>query len=362
MSSTLSSSPVVDLDRAEAFAQKLATALNQACLTLMISLGHRTGLFDKLAHLPPSSSAAIAAASGLSERYVREWLGAMVTGGVVEFSAADRTYWLPAEHARSLTRAAMPGNLAATCQWIGLLGGVEDNVLAAFQHGNGVPYDAYDRFHEVMAEESQQTIVAALLEHIIPLDPSLDGRLAKGIDVLDIGCGSGWALMRLAEHYPRSRFRGYDFSQEGIAAARREAERRGLKNVAFEVRDVAELDDRAAFDLITAFDAIHDQARPAEVLANVASALRPDGLFLVQEISGSGHLERDVSHPFGTMLYTVSCMHCMSVSLAHGGPGLGAMWGRELAERMLGEAGFQRVRVEELPHDPMNFFFLARLE
>ena len=342
-----------------AFAEKFAGYMNHAALVLMTSVGHRTGLFDAMAKQPSWTSDTLAAAAGLSERYVREWLGAMATGGIVEYEPDGKTYRLPADHAACLTRGATPINFAASAQWIAVLGGVEDRVVEAFRHGRGVPYSAYGRFHEVMAEESQQTVVAALDPHILPLAPGLTDRLAAGIDVLDVGCGSGRALIHMAERFPRSRFVGYDFSPEAVAAARGDARAKGLTNTRFEPADVAESLPANAFDLITAFDAIHDQARPARVVRNVAAALRPGGLFLMQEISGSGHLHTDLGHPVGPLLYTVSCMHCMSVSLANGGPGLGAMWGRERALAMLKDAGFRDVRVEKLPHDVMNDYYLA---
>ena len=128
---------------------------------------------------------------------------------------------------------------------------------------------------------------------------------------------------------------------------------------AVEVRDVSTLADRAAFDLITAFDAIHDQAQPADVLAGIADAIRPDGVFLMQDICASSHVEGNVDHPIGTFLCTISCMHCMSVSLAGGGPGLGAMWGEELALKMLRKAGFNSIRVEQLDHDIQNSYYIA---
>ena len=350
---------VHDTAKKEAFEQRLLGMLNNAGIAIMTSLGHRAGLFDAMSRLPPSTSQQIADQAGLNERYVREWLGAMATGAVVEYQPDDRTYYLPPEHAALLTRAASPTNMAASMQWVPLLGCVEDHVLAAFRHGQGVPYSAYQRFHEVMAEESAQTIVAGLADYILPLVPGLEQRLMHGIDVLDIGCGSGRAMNHLAGLYPNSRFRGYDFSDEGVEAARNEAQRRGLTNVHFQVQDAAEINDRQAFDLITAFDAIHDQAKPAEVLRNIASALRPDGTFLMQDISGSSHVHQDMNHLVAPFLYTISCMHCMSVSLANGGPGLGAMWGKETALEMLKAAGFQQVRVESLPHDIMNFYYIA---
>jgi 2-polyprenyl-3-methyl-5-hydroxy-6-metoxy-1,4-benzoquinol methylase len=351
---------VLDQVRAEAFGQRIVETVNSAALSLMISIGHRTGLFDTLADMPPATSVQIAEQAGLSERYVREWLGAMLTGGVVEYDAACGTYWLPPEHAASLTRDASPNNAAVFTQWIAVMGGVEDQVVEAFSHGRGVPYSAYHRFHEVMAEESGQTVVAALLEHILPLVDGLSERLEAGIDVLDIGCGAGRALIELAAAFPASRFTGYDFSEEGIAAARAEARRRELNNIRFEVRDVAEVDEAEAYDLVTAFDAVHDQARPARVLRNVAAALRPDGVFLMQDIAACSHVHGNLDHPVGTLIYTISCMHCMSVSLAHGGPGLGAAWGREKALEMLRDAGFRDVSVRTLDHDIMNYYYIAR--
>ena len=102
-------------------------------------------------------------------------------------------------------------------------------------------------------------------------------------------------------------------------------------------------------------------ARPQQVLERIAASLRPDGVFLMQDIAGTSRLEEDVRHPAAPFLYTISCMHCMSVSLAHGGPGLGAMWGRETAAAMLRQAGFTRIRVESLPHDVMNFYYVATI-
>ena len=350
----------LDTARVEAFGERILGAINGGALTLMLSIGHRTGLFDVMSRMPAASSGAIAREAGLAERYVREWLGAMVTGGVVEFDPTTATYALPAEHAASLTRDARPGNLAVTCQWVPLLGSVEDAVVECFERGGGVPYAAYERFHAVMAEESEQSVVAVLLDEILPIVPGLVERLETGLDALDVGCGSGRALNLLAATFPKSRFTGFDLSREAVEAGSRQAAELRLANVRFEARDVAALDDVDRFDLVTAFDAVHDQAHPDRALAAIARALRPDGVFLMQEIAGSSHVERDVDNPVGTFLYTVSCMHCMTVSLAQGGAGLGAMWGAETATRMLHDAGFGKVVRQSLPHDVLNHYYTAR--
>lgn len=350
-----------DVRRADEFARGVLGVLDQGALALMLSIGHRAGLFDAMRQLDFATSFEVAEEAGLQERYVREWLGAMTTGGIVEYEPRGRRYRLPPEHAAVLTREARPRNLAATAQWIPLLAAVEDEVLACFERGGGVPYASYQRFQQVMAEDSDQNTVAALAGAIVPLVPGLRAALERGIDVLDVGCGRGGVVHELARLFPLSRFTGYELCADAVTEARAAAADLRLANARFEVRDVADLDVRAAFDLVTAFDAIHDQAHPARVLAVIGRALRPEGVFLMQETRGSSRLEEDARLPLASFLYTVSCLHCMPVSLAGGGAGLGAMWGVEAATRMLDEAGFRKVDVRILPHDPMSQYYVARL-
>lgn len=349
-----------DQAKSEAFAQSMLGVLNNATVALMTSIGHRTGLFDKMADLAPSTCPQIAEKAGLNERYVREWLGAMVTSGFVEYDPETAAYHLPREHAAWLTRPAGWDNMAKTAQWIAVMASVEDHITECFVNGGGAQYSQYNRFHDVMAEESAHTVVAALLEHILPLDPSLPGRLERGIDVLDVGCGAGGAMNFLAEAFPKSNFTGFDLCPDAIDSARAEAKRRGTNNVRFEAQDVAKLNGAHYFDLITAFDAIHDQADPKGVLLGIQQALRDDGLFLMQDIAASSHLHKNMDHPIGPFLYSVSTMHCMSVSLAQNGAGLGTVWGEELAQEMLADAGFRCVEVKRLPHDIINSYYLAR--
>ncbi|MAY74487.1 MAG: transcriptional regulator [Phycisphaerae bacterium] len=342
------------------FAGRLLGIVNNGALSLMISIGHRTGLFDTLASMGgPATLERIVEASGLNDRYVREWLGAMVAGRVVLVDEDDR-YWLPDEHASSLTRANPAGNMGVFAQYVAVLADVEDEVVNCFKNGGGVPYRRFRRFHEVMAEDSGQSTVSNLVSAILPLVPEAFARMESGIDVLDVGCGSGRALIRMAREFPRSRFVGLDISAEALAVATRLADEEGLTNVWFERRDASEMNDQGRYDLITTFDAVHDQAQPAKVLANIRRALRDGGTYLMQDIQGTGSHAGDAAHPMAQFIYTVSCMHCMTVSLSAGGAGLGAAWGRPLAERMLREAGFERIDVRELEHDPQNFYYLAR--
>ena len=347
------------------FANQLLDMLNHGALSLMVSIGHRPGLFDAMAELPPATAAGVAAHAGLEPRYVKEWLGAMVSGGIVRYSADDECYQLPTSHAALLTRSASPDNVAVFAQYVGVLGQVEDRVVDCFRAGGGVGYEHYPRFHEVMAEDSGQTVLAGLDDHILPLVPGLVERLEQGIRVLDVGCGRGRALLHLAARFPKSGFVGYELSEEPLARAREEADARRLGNVRFEQCDLTGFGHRAeagAFDFVTAFDAIHDQADPQGVLDGIHRTLRPGGAFLMQDIRASSKLEGNLDHPIAPLLYTLSTMHCMTVSLAQGGAGLGTMWGEELALEMLERAGFSGVAVHQLPHDFQNSFYVSQKE
>ena len=350
-----------DEARAETFVGRLLGALNDGALCLMVSVGHRTGLFDVMS-ASPATSEEIAARAGLNERYVREWLGAMVTGRVIEVEPTTLRFFLPAEHAAFLTRGAAADNMAAFTQYVAMMGSVEDDIVECFRKGGGVPYSRFTRFHEVMAEDSGQSVLSSLESHILPLVPGLTERLAKGIRVLDAGCGRGRILSRLAALYPRSRFLGLDLSADAITYARADASRAGLGNVEFVVADLTDFDRTAeheAFDLITTFDAVHDQARPLNVLKGIHRALKPDGIYMMQDISGTSHVDKDIDHPIGTFLYAISCMHCMTVSLAQGGEGLGAMWGEEKTREYLVQAGFRSITTHRLAHDIQNNWYVV---
>lgn len=352
-----------DPARAEAFSGRFLSALNDAALCLMVSVGHRTGLFDSMRHLAPSTPSEIAAAAGLNERYVREWLGAVVLAGVVETDPAANRFWLPPEHAACLTRASAADNMAVFAQYIAVLGGVEDDIVECFRKGGGVSYDRFPRFHAVMAEDSGQSVLSSLESHIVPLVPGLNRSLEGGIRVLDVGCGSGRIMNRLAEIYPNSHFVGMDISREAITAARAEASSKALPNIEFVEADLSDFHQTAepeSFDFITTFDAVHDQARPRNVLKGIYRALKPDGVYLMQDIRASSHLHKNFGHPLGTVLYTISCLHCMTVSLAQGGEGLGAVWGEEKTREYLEQTGFRSIETHRLDHDIQNNWYVVK--
>jgi len=356
----LSNTAAFDEAKAEAFAGHMVDTLSAGATALMTSLGHRAGPFDALAAHPDRTCDALSAEAGVAERYLREWLAVMVTAGIVEHDPCKHTFKLPAEHAACLTRAAIPNNIAVTSQFIGVAASVEDEMLTRFRSGKGLHYHHFDRFHEVMAEDSAQTVVAALDEYILPIVPGLTERLLHGIDVVDVGCGGGRAMLRLAERYPASRFTGVDLCEDAFAHARSEAARWGLRNLQFRAQDLSQLEALGRFDLVTAFDAVHDQKDPQGLLRSVRCSLADGGVFLMQDIGGSRDLQTNCANPFAPLLYTLSLMHCTPISIGQGGPGLGTMWGVETAREFLAAADFGSIEMHRLPHDPINAYFVAR--
>jgi SAM-dependent methyltransferase len=286
----------------------------------------------------------------------------MVTGGIVTYDPAMHTYALPPEHAACLTPGAPLGNLAVYAQHVALMGQVEDRMIDCFGSGQGTDYRDYPCFHAVMAEDSSQTVTARLFDAILPLADDIISRLEQGIDVLDAGCGRGSALRAMAARFPASRFTGYDLCEDAIGFARSAAEAEGLDNACFEARDLTGYADRACFDFVTSFDAVHDQKHPQALIDSLHGALRPGGVYLMQDIAGSARLENNLDFPMASLLYAVSCVHCTPVSLGQGGDGLGTMWGWETAQAMLHNAGFDRVERHVLEHDPMNVWFVARVK
>lgn len=354
------------------FSQKMSEILNHGALNLAIAIGYRNRIFDILEELNrPVTVSELAAASGLSARYLKEWLGVMATGEIIELShtpEGDDAYFLPPEHAALLTRKAGSNNMGVYAQEIPLLTVCAlESVHSGFTTGAGIPFSQYPDFQQFMAELSDAKHRKVLIDQFLPSvgNGALAARLEDGIRVCDLGCGQGVAVHLMAQAFPQSTFTGIDNHAEAIQTAQGEAQRMGLANAAYIAVDAAKISGNTEFfqrfDYVCAFDAIHDQSHPLEALKGVRYMLAPGGSFSMIDIKAGSRQADNLEHPMGPFLYTVSLMHCMPVGLNDHGAGLGMMWGHEKATALLREAGFDQIEVIEMEHDPFNIHYLCKL-
>ena len=348
----------IDEERVQEFAGRIFGIYTGAMLSAMIDIGHRTGLFEAAAQ-GPASSPELARRAGLHERYVREWLGSMASSSIVEYDAASETYRLPPEHAACLTGGGS-ANLAPFSQLNTHLTKHVQEVARVFRDGGGVPYEAFrPEFTDTMDALGRGAFDEELIDTWLPCAPGLRETLTRGARVAGVACGTGHGVVLLAREFPRSTFTGYDLAEDGIARARAEAAAEGLTNADFAVCDVASLTVDDPLDVVFVFLAIHDMVAPAAVLRRIYEALAPGGVFFMKEPRVSSDLAENIGNPFAPLLYSVSTLHCLTVSLAHGGAGLGTAWGEQLALRMLADAGFRDIRVYDAPGDPTDAIFIS---
>nr|VFK04254.1 MAG: Methyltransferase domain-containing protein [Candidatus Kentron sp. H]VFK04531.1 MAG: Methyltransferase domain-containing protein [Candidatus Kentron sp. H]VFK07805.1 MAG: Methyltransferase domain-containing protein [Candidatus Kentron sp. H] len=278
-----------------------------------------------MADLPPSTSEKIAQAAGLKAVF-REWLAAMVVGRIIDHDPTAGHYHLPSENAAALTRVAGADNMARLALVVPSLASVQEDIIAAFFQGGGVSYSSYPGFMKLWAEINTERFDASINPtNLSTLMPNVMEKMHEGIEILEVGCGNGHALCLMAKAFPDSRFTGYDLLEDGIEVARDKKRALGLSNVDFHAGDVTTFDEPNRYGLITAFDVIHDMARPDAALRWIFDSLKEGGTFLMVNLAASSNLHENLDHPLGSWLYTTSCMHCMPVSLALDGAGLGAM-------------------------------------
>jgi SAM-dependent methyltransferase len=357
-STTTSTTTTIDQQAAEEFAGRLFEMFTGGAITYLVDIGNRTGLFASAAD-GPATSVDLAARAGLEERYVREWLGAMVTSGIFEFEPSSGRYWLPREHAAALTGDGVE-NLAPLAFFTTMLAKHVPAVADAFRDGGGVPFASYrPEILDAMDALWGPICNRLLVPETLPLAPGLTARLVAGCRVADVACGTGTALLVLASEFPASTFVGFDLDDEALARARASVDGSGLTNLSFERRDAATLTVDEPFDAVFVFNAIHDQAAPDAVLARIHAMLVDDGVLVLNEPCTSSLLEENLADPGAPFTYAVSTLHCLTVSLAEGGAGLGTAWGRQVALRMLAEAGFGAVAVHDAPGDPGNAVFVT---
>ena len=348
----------MDRDKIEAFLGQFVELASGATTIGLLAVADRTGLSSYLGRAGGGTAAQIAEGAGLEERYVREILSGLAASGVVTYEPASERFELPPEHALFLSSPDSPYFMGGWMDMIPAMYKQLDGVATAAVHGGGVGFEEFgNEIIKGIDRGNTPSQMAFLIRKWLPAIPGMVERLETGIKVADIGCGAGTVPRRIAQAYPKSRVFGYDTSQASIALARSRAE--GTPNIEFHAYAVKEIPTEPGFDLITTFDVIHDLLDPTGALELIKDALNPDGSYLMMEPNASSNLEENLND-LGALLYGTSALHCMTQSLARGGVGLGAVWGRQKAEEMVRAAGFSSFEHLEGISNRFSAFYLAR--
>ncbi|HET6794794.1 MAG TPA: class I SAM-dependent methyltransferase, partial [Acidimicrobiales bacterium] len=349
-------------DELRLFAFKVWSYKQGEVVSLMIHLGDRLGLYRAMAGAGPLTTSDLAAATGLHERWLLEWLRSQAAAGLIDsedgstFELGPAAEAVLADEGDSLWFAAgaFHGGVAPP--------DVVDKLADAFRTGQGLTYDdqgpsAAHRVERTLGPWSRLALVPRIL-------PALEGvveRLERGARVVDVGCGAGVALLAMAEAFPGSRFDGYDPSQHAIQRARAKLAESGLQNVTFHLAEAAELPEDGSYDFILTLDCLHDMARPEVAVAAIRRAIADDGTWLIKDIRSSATWAENRRNPMLAMMYGTSVASCMSSALSEpGGAGLGTMGLPEpLARQMTAAAGFTRFATHDFD-DPANLYYEVR--
>ncbi|XP_072047614.1 S-adenosylmethionine-dependent methyltransferase Rv2258c-like [Amphiura filiformis] len=350
------------------FSGRMSKLVTDSHLCLSVALGVQTGLFEKMTEWnEPKSCEEIAQATDSKERYVREWLGAMVTGSIVELSTdssgVDR-FLLPPRRRNALTRAGSTDSSAASSLLIPALAEVFGKIVNCFKKDGpkGVSYSDYsDVYWKSVNGMTEDKYKKHLLVDIVPAVPGMTEALESGASVLDIGCGSGATTLLFADAFPNSTVLAVDTSDEALEILQSKALKQNLNNITVAKQDASTLpsDWAGKFDFVLANDMVHDTAQPGDVLRCCYEVLKTDGTFVMKDVYTHSSMAKNIPFPYASMVYNFSVFSCMSVSLNEDGMGLGAAWGIEKAEEMIRAAGFTEVQLRQWPTD-MDAMFICK--
>ncbi len=342
------------------FAQRVFSDMAGTMSAALAYVGVETGLFRAMAGQGPMSLDAVVDSTGLQRRYVEEWLAGMVAAGYLDYDPEAVTYALSDEHAFLLasddTDHFVGGLFYAGPAFLS----TAPQVVRAFREGGGVPFQDFSRECLIAVDlMNRGNYEHRLADYWLAELPQVVAALRDGGNALDVGCGVGHVSLNLAKAFPQGRFVGVDLHGESVARAREHASSAGFdERVRFVDGSLDRLGADERFDLITCCDCVHDFAAPEETLRSVGERLAPDGTLFVVEPKAADKLE-DNRNPISAMFYGFSVFHCMTQSLANGGPGLGTCMGPARTEQLLRSSGFSRFR--QLPiRSQVNLFYAAQ--
>ncbi|MGH8208021.1 MAG: class I SAM-dependent methyltransferase [Steroidobacteraceae bacterium] len=340
-----------------AFLGKAVGDLGAALSAVLICLGDELGLYREL-WKGPLTSMELATRTDTNERYIREWLANQASGGYVEYDTASGKYCLNDEQALCLADPHGPVDLPGAYGIVQDMFHIKEQARENFHSGNGMEWGEH---HPCLFHGTERFFRAGynakLLSEWLPALEGVTEKLAKGAKAADVGCGHGASTILMAKAFPRSEFVGIDYHDASIQTARGRAAEAGVRNARFETADATSYRERD-LDFIAFFDCLHDMADPAGAARHARQALEPDGSCMVVEPLAGDRLDENLN-PVGRVYYAASSLICVPVSLARGGPALGAQAGeKRLRQVIMDEGGFTRLR--RAAETPFNIVLEAR--
>jgi 2-polyprenyl-3-methyl-5-hydroxy-6-metoxy-1,4-benzoquinol methylase len=355
------SQSLVDPDELKAYSFRVWNYKQGEMVALMIHLGDRLGIYQAMDGAGPLSPAELASRMGLKERWLLEWMRGQAAAQLLDYQADGRFELSPAG-AAVLADEKDSIAFASGAFTGGTPPEIADKLADAFKTGIGLSYEEMGPNAAHRTERMLGTWVRlALVPQIIPALDGIHEKLTAGAVVADVGCGSGVALVAMAEAYPRSTFVGYDPNSHGIERAREQVAECGLENIELHTAGGEALPEKPRFDFMLTFDCIHDMPHPSRVIAAIRRSIKPDGTWLIKDIRSRPDFEDNLKNPMLAMFYGFSVSACMSSALSEpGGAGLGTLgFNPEVAEKMVTEAGFSRFKEHDF-NDPANLYYEVR--
>ncbi len=337
---------VINEDKLEAFVERAFGELSAGYAGVLISIGHKLGLFKTMAGAGRMTSEQVADAAGCSHRYVQEWLNIQAAGGYVDYYANDGTYQLSPEQALVLADEGSAVFLPNAWQIPASMWFDEEQAIAAIRTGDGVPWGSHsDRLYCGVAAIFRNAYVANLVQEWLP---ALDGVVAKlraGARVADIGCGHGHSTLLMAAAFENSIFHGFEPHDGSLKIAESLAEDAGLEERVLFQTGKADGYPRLGYDLICFFDCLHDMGDPLAALKHAVTAMADDGTLLLIEPAAEDRVE-DNFNATSRMYYAASTVLCCAHAISERGPVvLGAQAGQSRLRSLCRAAGLTQFRV-----------------
>jgi len=350
----------MDGQKLEKFTDRIMADVNAAMSCLNLYIGHRLNLFKALQLLGNTNAKELAEYSHTNERYTREWLECMAAGAYIDHDPETGKFSIPPEHVLALTRQDNSNYMAAFLCWIPSLAGVVKPVIEAFKTGEGVPYEAYGEDGlEAIGQGNKPMFINDYVSCWIPAMQEMKERLDAGARVADIGCGYGWSSISLAKGFPKVKVDGYDNDRASIEQARKNARNEGVNGqLTFHDMAVENIPMNGKYDLITAFECLHDMAYPETALKKMKDMLSEDGAVLISEEAVGDNLEENKNF-LGHMMYNFSVLHCLPQSMVFpDSAAIGTVMNPSRLKELAVEAGFSSFKVLPVENDFWRFYQL----